>query len=450
MDSITLENFRCFYKEQTVPLAPLTLLVGENSTGKTSLMAMIRILWDSICGDRYPDFKEEPYDLGTFEDIAHNRGGRGGKTKFFQVGFTKGKCKFQAQFGKNGAAPILISRSYQFEQTTLEEIFENNSYSAKIQTRNGYWLFKDEHTKRRLSILPDLLPGPFFMYFFMSGLSHTSNKEYSAFKPIQNSPDFTTQDWQDIESLRSKIYKTGIFVSRPFSSAPVRSKPRRTYDPSRYKLDSEGDTIPMYLAGLFFQGGKSWDKFKGHLENFGKITGLFNEIDIKSLTRGRRGNESEPFQLQVRKYGGDLKSPLKGPWHNLTDVGYGVSQALPLITELINERSSSISLLQQPEIHLHPRAQAALGSLLCQVAGPQKQIIVETHSEYLKDRIRMEVRDGLINPKDVSLLFFDRQGLDVKIHSIEFDKEGNVLNTPDGYRKFFLDELDRSLWKRER
>ena len=78
MDSITLKNFRCFREEQTARLAPLTLLVGENSTGKTSFMAMVRALWDVCYRDRIPDFKEEPYDLGSFDEIAHHRGGKGG------------------------------------------------------------------------------------------------------------------------------------------------------------------------------------------------------------------------------------------------------------------------------------------------------------------------------------------------------------------------------------
>ena len=437
MDSITLENFRCFYEKQTVPLAPLTLLVGENSTGKTSFMAMIRILWDSLSGLRYPDFKEEPYDLGTFEDIAHNRGGRGGKTKYFQVGFTEGEYKFQARFEKNGATPVLISRSYESGQTALEELFAGNSYSAKIKTQNGYWLFTDQQDTRR----PKLLPGPFFMYFSMSVSPHTINKDLSIFKPIENSPNFTNQDLYDIETLESAIYQTGIFVSRPFSVAPVRSKPRRTYDPSRYKLDSEGDTIPMYLASRYFQGGSSWDNFKERLENFGRITGLFDEIDIRPLTRGKRGHESAPFQLQVKKYGGKLK----GQWRNIIDVGYGVSQALPLIIELIDEDASKISLWQQPEIHLHPSAQAALGSLLYPIVGSERQIIVETHSEYLLNRVRMEVRDRPLDPERVSILFFERQGLDVKIHPMKFDKDGNVVGAPSSYGKFFMEEVDRSL-----
>ncbi len=87
MDSVTLKNFRCFRQEQTARLAPLTLLVGENSTGKTSFMAMIRALWDVAYRHRAPDFKEEPYDLGSFDEIAHHRGGRGGRAETFQAGF---------------------------------------------------------------------------------------------------------------------------------------------------------------------------------------------------------------------------------------------------------------------------------------------------------------------------------------------------------------------------
>ena len=64
MDSVTLENFRCFREKQTARLAPLTLLVGENSTGKTSFLALVRAIWNLAYRYRIPDFKEEPYDPG--------------------------------------------------------------------------------------------------------------------------------------------------------------------------------------------------------------------------------------------------------------------------------------------------------------------------------------------------------------------------------------------------
>ena len=72
MDRIRLKNFRCFRDKQTARMAPLTLLVGENSTGKTSFMALTRALWDGVYARATPDFKESPYDLGSFDDIACN------------------------------------------------------------------------------------------------------------------------------------------------------------------------------------------------------------------------------------------------------------------------------------------------------------------------------------------------------------------------------------------
>ena len=76
LDAITVRDFRCFRERQTARLAPLTLLVGDNSTGKTSFLALIRAMWDVGVENRVPDFKEAPYDLGSFEEIAHHRGGR--------------------------------------------------------------------------------------------------------------------------------------------------------------------------------------------------------------------------------------------------------------------------------------------------------------------------------------------------------------------------------------
>ena len=104
-------------------------------------------------------------------------------------------------------------------------------------------------------------------------------------------------------------------------------------------------------------------------------------------------------------------------------------------------------LLQQPEVHLHPSAQAAMGSLFCQVAGYERQVVVETHSDHLIDRVRMDVRDGRtkLKPEDVSILYFERNDLDVCIHSLRFDEHGNVQGAPDGYRNFFLEETRRSL-----
>ena len=88
MDSITVKNFRCFGTEQVANLAPLTLLVGENSTGKTSFLALIRALWDVAYREFAPDFKEPPYDFGSYSDIVLHQGRRSAKPRSIEAGFT--------------------------------------------------------------------------------------------------------------------------------------------------------------------------------------------------------------------------------------------------------------------------------------------------------------------------------------------------------------------------
>ena len=206
----------------------------------------------------------------------------------------------------------------------------------------------------------------------------------------------------------------------------------------------------MRLAEMYAQQTEEWSKLKSSLETFGRAAGLFDEITVRHLGK----TASDPFQIQVRRGA----KGLKGPFRNLIDVGYGVSQILPVVTELLAPSTpTDLYLFQQPEVHLHPSAQAALGTLLCQVAADDRQLIVETHSDHLMDRVRMKVRDGDsgLHPKDVSLLYFERNGLDVTIHSLQFDSEGNVHpvpdergdipEMPDSYRRFFMEETRRSL-----
>jgi predicted ATPase len=92
-------------------------------------------------------------------------------------------------------------------------------------------------------------------------------------------------------------------------------------------------------------------------------------------------------------------------------------------------------------VHLHPRAQAALGTFFAElVASSKKQFVIETHSDYLVDRVRLSVTEGIIDAKDVQLIYLERDGLDIKVHEIDLDENGNLTNAPSGYRKFFLQE----------
>jgi len=159
-----------------------------------------------------------------------------------------------------------------------------------------------------------------------------------------------------------------------------------------------------------------------------------------------RGNDGSPFQIKVKEFDGLVPTTEKA-YRNLTDVGYGVSQALPILIELFRHDAPERFLLQQPEVHLHPSAQAALGSLFCDIAASGHQLVVETHSDYLIDRVRMDVRDRTtkLGPEDVSILYFEPGALDVNIYSITVDQLGNVLETPPSYGEFFMRETNRSI-----
>ncbi len=127
--------------------------------------------------------------------------------------------------------------------------------------------------------------------------------------------------------------------------------------------------------------------------------------------------------------------------HNLIDVDYGVSQALPIVvqTTLLSDRRRL--LIQQPEVHLHPRAQVALGSFFVRmVADVGRTVVLETHSDFIVDRIRQEVAQGKINPRMVQLLYLERPGQETIGRSLELDERGNILGAPPGYREFFLRE----------
>lgn len=452
MDSVFVVQFRCFNSRQEARLAPLTLLVGENSAGKTSFLALLRVLMDCLAPFYPVAFKEEPYDLGSFDDVAHYRGGKAGRAKEFRVGFSCSPkieealypeealhpTEVRFTFGKGNSVPVLTERRISRGQSWIKEFRAGpgENFEIQIGTSRGKWRIQDASSVR--TGREDMPFSPFvLLYWLIRGFAERVNKDL---QPIGTSLRFKQEDSVNIWALIDGIPLLG---TRPFASAPVRSKPRRTYDPSRTEPDPEGVYIPMMLAGVYRQDKEAWQQLKSWLEKFGKDAGLFDEINIRQMGSA----DSDPFQVQI----GWFEGSDEGPQRNIIDVGYGVSQSLPLIVELLRKHSSECGprmfLLQQPEVHLHPRAQASLGSLFCEMASSGRQLIVETHSDHLMNRVRMDIRDGRydLRPEDVSILYFERDALEVNIHSLEIDTEGNILNTPDGYRRFFMEETQRSL-----
>ena len=453
MTGVTLKNFRCFGSEQTVPLAPLTLLVGENSTGKTSFMAMIRALWDLVFNGDEPNFNKLPYDLGSFHEIVRDDPDANGERDFFGAGCSLGfysrrtKRELHPQidvaFSKDGSIPVLKRLTVSHNKAWIECAKKSDNSGVRLGVSCGIhdktWDFKP---RVRYSILSEYGDEGVLSFLRAMGsimrweLSDT-NREKDTLVARDGTSKPTVSELRTLRNLSINIRTNFSQYGEAYASAPVRSSPQRTYEVSQSIRDVEGRYVPKYLAYLHDRGGDEWNHLKEALEEFGRSSGLFDQISIEKL--GDKGGV--PFQVKI----GFSQNGMAVRDRNLIDVGYGVSQALPVLTEVMHRDARHLLLFQQPEVHLHPRAQAALGSLFCKIAGKDRQIIVETHSDYILDRVRIDIRDQKckLQHQDVAILFFDRSGSSVKIHRINLDAAGNIVDPPPSYRQFFMQETNR-------
>lgn len=205
--------------------------------------------------------------------------------------------------------------------------------------------------------------------------------------------------------------------------APIRTKPSRIYDGLTREYSPEGDHAPFVLK----QQLKS-SKFVEKLREFGEASGLFDLLSTHTFGKGIRN----PFEVLIR---------LSGQSFNIENVGYGVSQVLPLIVEFLSRKEGRRFAVQQPEVHLHPRAQAALGSLLFFLAAERKHtFLIETHSDFLIDRYRLEMSKAKEAPR-TQVLFFSRTSTGNQITSIDITHKGRYpTEQPAEFRDFFVRE----------
>ena len=398
MDSVTIENYRCFRGKQTARLAPLTLLVGENSAGKTSFLAILRALWDVAVYERVPDFRSPPYELGSFSEVVYNDSANSAMPSSFRAEledmipeFQEAPIGFGADFEDRGGIPYPVRRRFSSEDDWFE-VESGTGEASSVHFGVGARYSRTGRDDSWRVGAGDLTPVD-------SVIAHVAHEGRWGDKPPNKKvAQGLTRIGNTLRAWRASK-EAGIY-----SGAPIRSRPKRTYDPAHPYPDPEGDYVPTYLANVSRRDSGGWQLLKDRLERFGQDSELFDEIHVESFGK----TEADPFQIHVRKFG----KRLKGLRRNLIDVGYGVSQVLPVVTELLRPDPPAMLLLQQPEVHLHQRAQAALASLLCSVANPERRIVVETHSDYIIDRVRMDdprQAQQYLKPEDVSILYFERE-----------------------------------------
>jgi len=431
---LILENVRCFSGRHIIPIKPLTILVGENSSGKTTFLAALSVVCDPIGLPINPGFNEPPYSLGNFDTIAAINNTNNHHQSCFSLGCMDSTdedvreilATYKENYGKVSLSELILRIDFGegVNEILLQFDQKKAKYKIKIKTPSQE---NPSILEGTLDEFSDYIQAPDTIEKWISRTVESAKRFASAVSAKKTGR-------ASLRDLASILLFSG-FVGSKFSNgalsiAPIRTKPRRTYDQFTDAFNPEGDHIPFTLARIL--RGTTYLKQRKQiiksLNRFGKESGLFEKLAVRKLG----DSDGDPFQVMVE---------VAGKSTNIIDVGYGVSQAMPVVVQSILAAKERLLLLQQPEVHLHPKAQAALGSFFVDmVVDGEKHLVVETHSDYIVDRIRQEVAAGKIKPDSVQLLFFEKQGMETTIHPITIDELGNVENAPPPYREFFLKE----------
>lgn len=428
MTHIFVDNFRGFQKT-FFPIKDVTFLVGENSTGKSSLLSLLNLfsspqLWffqkfdtpevaftrfDDIVSVSSPD--RSYFSIGVIEQIKSQSEGYG----FHAMLMT---------FSEKDGLPVLSRFTYSAGPIEIHIAFSKKAakyYFHKMEDVSSFGEFVEKVFNRWISV------------------AHSDSKEYRNI-PKENidlatEPIFglaiTVQRLVENECKQKlpKGFRLPSFVQRVVWLAPIRTKPRRTYD--EYKLDfsPEGIHTPYLIKKILAKRTEA-ERFKRFIEKVGRDSGLFEKVQIKRYGSG----STSPFELDI---------VVKKHVLSISNVGYGVSQSLPVIVEIFARPKESWFAIQQPEVHLHPKAQAALGDIFFELAvHEQKHFIVETHSDFTLDRFRLNYRRKESGKRpDAQVLFFERSESGNRVHALEIAENGDLpTDQPRSYREFFVRE----------
>lgn len=446
LTSLRIQGFKSWADTGEIRLAPITGLFGTNSSGKTSILQLLLMLKQTVDStDRAQVLNlgddRSLVDLGTFPDIIHGRNSRG--TLEWSIGwnppepvrvanpeyltrtlFTARALGFNARvraLDDNGSSRPVVE---QFAYTTASDDrqFAERQFGMKRrqQAADRYDLTADGFALRRAVGRPSALPPPVKCYGFPDHV-------YAAY---QNT-GFLADLQLAFEELFSRVYYLG----------PLRDYPRRQYTWAGGQPSDVGRRGERAIDALLASRDRGEPVKRGRgkrrrpldwiVADWLAKLGLIHSFHVEPIREG--GNL---YEVRVKKTAAATEALI-------TDVGFGVSQILPVLVLCYYVPEGSTILLEQPEIHLHPTVQAGLADVLIDAAVTRNvQIIVESHSEHFMSRLQRRIADEQIKASDVALYFCDLPGSASHVTPLEMDIFGEISNWPDD---FFGDPLGESL-----
>ncbi len=439
INNIRFENFKCF-KKLDLELGRVTLLTGANSSGKSSVI--YGILGALQSGEFPLQFSPNGkyVEMGDFQELSNNHD----KSNIIKIGFDIGgndKVEVNTfwEIDKIRKLPKLNSFTAKTDFYTLV-LKKEKKYKLKFE----YFSEKDPMKKIRTSEFTSKL-----MEFISEMMKENGVDSKVLGKDIKKEmKPYVELEFKDFSEMRKHIFeKGGVALGQIFQEimknfknidkeinyiSSFRLHPDRTYyeqSKTNFKIGKFGE---RYTDQLIQWQTKKSKKYKELISHLNKLE-LVNEIKAKRLEGGR-------YELLV-------KPKNEGVLSSLADVGFGISQFLPILIADLQLSDSSTLFVSQPEIHLHPSIQANFADyLINQIKKTNKSYIIETHSEYLINRLRLAIVKKESEKKDIKSYFFLNNGIDVTSYELDFTETGQIKNAPeDFFKTYMMDVMEIAL-----
>ena len=425
---IRMKNFKSWEDSGEVKLAPLTGFFGTNSSGKSSLLQMLLLLKQTIGTDEVIFFGDENslVNLGNFHEMIH------GHNEKEVLELTLGcelKEPHSIDFSVDGQEPRQ-SKIDSFTFNTVvrteyrEPIVQNIRYVSSSDSWKIEWqreLFDDEEPDG-MQFINDTIAGRAEV---QSCYGTPMPKEWRGTWVVWNRK-FLRQISSVFENLFDSVYYLG----------PTRVNPQRYYSwEGKHPLytGQRGDLMIDALLSARVRILKTQhDTEDVPIEQ--RISHWLQEMELaySFSLNWVEAQDSTTYEVRIQK------TPSSPPV-TLLDMGYGLSQFLPVLVHCYYAPEGSTLILEQPGIHLHPKVQSQLADLLIEVITERKlQILVESHSEHLLNRLQRRIAEEKISVDKTALYFCSNDEGTSNIKRLKVDEFGNIANWPEN---FFGDEM---------
>ncbi len=420
LTGMRLTNFKSWDDTRLVRLAPLTVFFGRNSSGKSSLLQaplLMKQTAEPLDPRQVLDLgRHDAYaDLGTYRDLIRDHD----TELLLEMAFS---WRLPEQISLPDEAEGIRIDRLSFT-TTVGREHPNRQLSEMVVHHLSYEL-DDEHLvgiRRRMGDDGGYeLDARGFDPWLRRDAAYSRPEPFKCYRL----PDLTGLGFLGHYTLAEFSHQFEELMARISYVGPLRSRPRRSYQWPGSSPDSVGRDGENTVAALL---ARSDGDFHSRIGYWLQYMGVVDGFAIEAVAADR-----DLYELRVTAPGGT--TPV-----SLIDVGFGVSQVLPVLVQVFYAAADSSVILEQPEMHLHPAAQSALGDvLLAAVQQNNVQFLVETHSEHLLHRIQRRIAEERLSHEDVALYFVETTDNRSQLHELTVDTYGNITNWP---QDFFGDEM---------